>query len=243
MPDRQPPGPIDVQFQHAEELPPPPPEGTPICGACKTPILGQYYQAQGQVICPTCADRIQSGQQKPPALSLVPAALYGAGAALAGCILYATIAIVFDLEIGIIAIVVGWMVGKAVRHGSKGLGGRHQQILALLLTYFAITTSYIPVFIAHSMKERAAAQDQSGKPGPSGSAQPTTQTKAAMSLSTAVVMLLLLAAAAPFLSLGGNFVGGLITLFIIFIGLQRAWRMTGRTELLVVGPFERATAE
>ena len=68
------------------------------------------------------------------------------------------------------------------------------------------------------MKDRAATQDQSGSLRPSGSAQPTTETKAALSLRTAVVMLLLLAAAAPFLSLAGNFVGGLITLSIIFIG-------------------------
>src|SRR5579862_2609663 len=236
MPDSRPPGPIDIQFQHAEPLPPPLPEGTQICAVCKTPILGQYYHAQGQVTCPACASRIRSGQEKPPALSLVPAALYGAGAALAGCILYATIAIIFNLEIGIIAIVVGWMVGKAVRYGSKGLGGRHQQILAVLLTYFSITTSYIPVFIAHSMKNRSAAQQQAAT-----AAGPTTQVKAPKSLGTAVLMLLLIAAAAPFLALAGNFVGGLITLFIIFIGLQRAWRMTGRTELLVMGPYDSAT--
>jgi hypothetical protein len=51
--------------------------------------------------------------------------------------------------------------------------------------------------------------------------------------------LLLLAAVAPFLSLGSG-ISGLISLFIIFIGLQRAWRLTGRSEILVMGPYESA---
>ena len=55
-------------------------------------------------------------------------------------------------------------------------------------------------------------------------------------------MILIIAAAAPFLSLGSG-VSGLITLFIIFLGLQRAWRLTGRTELLVMGPYEPASPQ
>jgi hypothetical protein len=61
--------------------------------------------------------------------------------------LYALVAILTGLEVGLIAILVGYMVGRAVRHGSGGLGGRPQQILAVVLTYFAITTSYLPVFV------------------------------------------------------------------------------------------------
>jgi hypothetical protein len=52
----------------------------------------------------------------------------------------------------------------------------------------------------------------------------------------ALFMVVLLAAVAPFLSLTHG--TGFITLFIIFIGLQRAWRLTGRSEILVMGPYE-----
>jgi hypothetical protein len=72
------------------------------------------------------------------------------------------------VEIGIIAIAVGYMVGKAVRAGSRGLGGRPQQILAVLLTYFSITTSYVavgfyqmaknPQQYQHSAKKRATSK-------------------------------------------------------------------------------------
>src|SRR5262249_48980081 len=115
--------PYDLQFQHAEVIPSADDAaavGT-VCVVCKKPVGATYYHAQGQVVCPGCAEGIQSGQQAPPAFSLARAFLYGAGAALAGCILYATVAIVTGLGVGLIAIVVGIMVGRAVRRGSQGL--------------------------------------------------------------------------------------------------------------------------
>src|SRR3954471_24266294 len=48
--------------------------GSQQCVACKQSFSGPYYHAQGHVVCPTCAERIQSGQQAPPALSLARAA-------------------------------------------------------------------------------------------------------------------------------------------------------------------------
>src|SRR5262249_41655838 len=123
--------PQELQFQHAEPIPEHAVDlNAERCKVCGTIIGTSYFHAQGHVVCPTCAERIQSGQQAPPAISLARATLYGLGAGLAGCILYAAVAILLNLEIGIIAIAVGIMVGKAVRAGSNGLGGRPQQILA-----------------------------------------------------------------------------------------------------------------
>lgn len=233
--------PQELQFQHAEPLPSAnaPVSSGKSCVACKQSIANTYYHAQGQVVCPLCADRIQSGQQAPPPLSLARAALYGAGAALAGCILYATVAIVSGLEVGLIAIVVGYMVGKAIRRASRGLGGRPQQILAVTLTYFSITTSYIPVFIYQSMKHphTVVQSGQTEVQGAETARNGGAAGQARVSFGRALLFLLLLAAVAPFLSLGSG-VSGLISLFIIFIGLQRAWRLTGRSEILVMGPYE-----
>lgn len=239
------PPPETLQFQHAEPLPEVTrsAESGPRCVVCKRATGNTYFHAQGQVICPLCADRIQSGQQAPAPVSLARAFLYGAGAALGGCILYATVSIVTGLEIGLIAIVVGVMVGKAIRHASRGLGGRPQQILAVVLTYFAITTSYIPVLLYHFAKNpqmlqqgQAKRQQTQGRPAAAAPSTVTTS-RARPSFGGVVLLLLLLAAAAPFLSLGSG-VSGLITLFIIFIGLQRAWKLTGRSEILVMGPYE-----
>jgi hypothetical protein len=75
----------------------------PRCVVCKHAIGATCYHAQRRVLCPACAGRVRPGQQAPPAISLGRAALYGAGAALAGCILYAAAAILLNLEIGIVA--------------------------------------------------------------------------------------------------------------------------------------------
>jgi hypothetical protein len=173
--------------------------------------------------------------------------LFGVGAALGGCILYATVSIVTGLEIGLIAIVVGVMVGKAIRHASYGRGGRPQQILAVTLTYFAITTSYIPVIVYHVAKNPQLAEQRQAKAQQTpdrAAATPSTGAarRQSRSFGGAILFLLLLTAAAPFFSLGSGF-SGLITLFIIFIGLQRAWRLTGRAEILVMGPYEAKLAE
>ena len=189
-------------------------------------------------MCPLCAERIRVGQQAPPPLSLVRAAVYGAGAALAGCALYATVSIVTGYEFALMAIVVGIMVGKAIRHASHGLGGRPQQILAVVLTYFAITTSYIPVYIAQQMKKAdTAASQPAAAQNPAAKTEAPQQAQAQMSAGGVVMVLLLLAAAAPFLSLGSG-ISGILSLIIIFFGLQQAWRRTGRSELLVMGPYE-----
>jgi hypothetical protein len=43
---------------------------------------------------------------------------------------------------GIISIAIGWLVGKAVRHGSDGRGGRRYQLLAAFLAYTSICGAY-----------------------------------------------------------------------------------------------------
>jgi hypothetical protein len=219
----------DLQFETAVPL-----AAAATCVVCKTPIQQTYYHVQGAVVCESCTQRIQAGQQEPPRLSLARAAVYGGGAALAGCILYALVSILTGLEIGLIAIVVGVMVGKAVRHGSNGMGGRPQQILAVLLTYFAITTSFIPVFVYNLSKNPPAAAQITENGVRTAPPQ--------MSFGSAVVTLLLIAAAAPFLSLSEGF-SALISLFIIFIGLRQAWKLTGRTDLLVMGPYDATSPQ
>ena len=209
------------------------------CHSCKGAIFSTYYQAQGLDVCPLCAERLQSGQQAPPAHSLAKAALYGGGAALAGCAIYATVAIVTGLELALVAILIGVMVGKAIRHASHGLGGRPQQILAVALTYFAITTSYIPVFVYHAAKDGKLSHQQAlQKPdAQKPDAQKPNDPPKIMKLGVAIAAVLALASVAPFLELGSNIAGGLLSLLIIFFGLRQAWTLTGRRELLVTGPF------
>jgi hypothetical protein len=229
VPSPPPSAPVPVeqlQFRHAE------PVGAPAaskrCAACKSAVYDTYFQAAGHDICPNCAARIQSGQQSPAAHSLLKAALYGGGAAVAGCALYAFVAIAAHLQLALLAILIGYMVGRAIRHASNRLGGRPQQILAVLLTYFAITFSYVVVFIYEAASKHPPSAQQSAV---------TATPRAPLNPGAVVVGLVSLAAIAPFLALGSNPVGGLISLVIIFFGLRQAWRMTGRSDILIVGPY------
>ncbi len=211
------------------------------CAACQARIGETYFhaafQGTGRVVCPECAARIQLGRQAPTGYSFVRALLYGAAAGLAGWAIYATVAIATGMEIGLIAILVGVMVGKAIRRGSGGVGGRPLQILAVALTYFSITTSYIPVIIwevAHKSKAERAETANGGavshSEASSGQAAPAGK---------AILYLLAVGAVAPFLSLTSGF-SGLISLFIIFIGLRQAWSLTGRAEIPLTGPYTAA---
>ncbi len=226
----------DLQFQRAEAVPVGP--DVQRCVGCKQPVTGAYFQAAGHTVCPLCADRIQKGTQPPPASSLARAALFGVGAALAGCAIYATVSIVTGFELGLIAILVGVMVGKAIRHASGGLGGRPQQILAVVLTYFAITTSYIPVAIYHFTSNPKPAATSNAAPSepasPSGNNTPTKPSSA----GALALFLIALAAAAPFMALSNG--SGILSLFIIFIGLRQAWKLTGQAKILLMGPYPPA---
>jgi len=230
-PDQNLPPPEELQFRRAQPIGP----DIKTCIVCKQPIAGDYYQANGNTLCPQCAQRIHSGQQSPASSSLLRAALYGAAAALAGSIIYATVA-AFGVQIGIVAILIGYMVGKAVRYASSGQGGRAQQILAVVLTYFAITSSFIEVSIynAWQVKRTARAAQTSQTPDP-----PRVTTSPRIPAARTILIILAIAAAAPFFELfeGSNVVSSLISLFIIFIGLRQAWVLTARRGIVIAGPY------
>ena len=226
-----------LQFRRAQPLDITDARAGKSCAACKQLIEGPHFQVQQHVICPACAAKIEVGKQARKPVPWVRSVIYGAGAAVAGCILYA-IPLALGFQIGIVALAVGWMVGKAIRNGSYGVGGRRQQILAVALTYFAISTSVIPAGFLIGMKQGAAerAAAKKGKASPVIHDQATTE-KLTMTPGKALAGIAVLMLISPFLELFSSPVGGLISLFIIFVGLQRAWAMTAGHEILVTGPY------
>lgn len=116
----------------------------PTCGRCSAAITTAYYEVNEAIVCQSCRDALES----PPSSKLrrVSAAFgLGALAALGGSILYFAVAAITGREFGLVAIVVGFMVGKAVHAGSRGRGGWAYQALAVSLTYLAIVSTYVPL--------------------------------------------------------------------------------------------------
>ena len=129
------------------------------------------------------------------------ALLYGIVAAIVGSVLYAAFTIVTHIEIGYVAIGVGYLVGKAMLVATDGLGGRRYQIAAAVLTYVSVSMAFVPetLYLLH---------------------------KKGVALSQITVrgwaILAGYGVASPFLGLKEG-VGGLLGLFILFIGIRAAW--------------------
>ena len=95
------------------------------------------------MICGRCRGQHETALGGAGAHRFARALLFGVGAAIVGAAIYYAILAVTGYSIGIIAIFVGYLVGRAVNVGSKGKGGRKYQLLAALLTYFAMSSTYL----------------------------------------------------------------------------------------------------
>jgi hypothetical protein len=225
-----------LQFQKVEYA-----DNRPACVLCKSKIEETYFHLAGQVVCPNCAEKTRTGQERPKGPWVMRGVLFGAGTALACSVVYAVITMVTGLELALISILVGFLIGRAVRIGSHGLGGRRLQIVAVTLTYLSITCSYAPVIIKAAIdgakKEQAkvAADKAAGKAAAAD--KKTDLPKPSLGgFVLAVATLIGISLVSPLLGLSEG-VGGLIGILIIFFGLSRAWRETARDERLLMGPY------
>jgi hypothetical protein len=214
------------------------------CQFCHQPIAGNYFRANGAMTCPGCAEKMRGELAQDTHAAFVRASLFGVGAAILGMILYATFAIVTGIVIGYAALAVGWLVGKAMIKGSNGIGGRRYQIVAVLLTYAAVSTAAIPVLIHFAGEHKRGQQKQTAQSEQSGSesnsdtdSQAEKTARPRPNFLSAMGTLLLLGLASPFLEFSGNPLGAMIGLVILFVGMQFAWKMTGAKPLEIFGPF------
>jgi len=227
------------QFGTAEYVGSP---GADHCQFCHRPIGGNYYRANGAMTCPGCAQKMRGELARDTHAAYVRAILFGVGAAILGMILYATFAIVTGIVIGYAALAVGWLVGKAMITGSNGVGGRRYQIAAVLLTYAAVSTAAIPVWIHYSGEHKQSQRQQpaQSEQGSESGAQEEPASNPRPGMLSALGTLVLLGLASPFLEFSGNPLGAMIGLVILFVGMKFAWRMTGARPLQVFGPFENS---
>jgi len=227
----------DIQFEKAQFA------SGDHCVACQNPLGHAYFRLNGNTVCASCAEKAKFDFQMQMAQSggLFRAVLFGAGAALAGAIIYALVAALTGYEFALIAIFIGWMVGKAMMRGSRGIGGRRFQVAAVLITYLAITAGYIPSIVRELSKldpqENAAPKDEAAEAkDPAKTDEPANTQLSAGGIALALALILAIAAAAPFLSLTAG-VSGLLTIVIVGVGLMQAWKETREQPFAISGPF------
>ena len=216
------------QFATAEFAPSSP---TMTCAACRRPITGAYFQINSANACPECTRKLQAQMPTDSHATFVRALAFGVAGALAGFALYVIFALATGLVIGFVSLAVGFIVGKAMSFGSRGVGGRRYQIAAALLTYIAVSMSAVPIAI-HQMREHRAQTQSSATAAPAS---------APINIPKAIGVLALLGIASPLLELQDP-VHGLIGLVILFVGIRFAWRFTAGRTLAVSGPHTQSPA-
>jgi hypothetical protein len=244
-------------------------DGPLTCAACNAPIRAYYYHVNGSTACASCKGALErsvglgagaAGSRTGRAL------LFGLGAAVAGAAIYYAVIALTGWEIGLVAILIGFMVGKAVRSGAAGRGGRKYQVMAAALTYFAVGLAYAPltlkemlsagtagdsaIVLDDSTDAAASTQDDSAGAlaatadadsiaGASDGAEADDASAAYMGtggIFLAIGMTFLFVFALPVLIVFGSLPSGLISGVIIGFGCWQAWQMTGAPQLSITGP-------
>lgn len=127
---------MSLDFDHADDRQA---TGQFDCGLCKKVILDQYFQANDLSMCGPCKDNYFA--EKPGCSGYFRAAAFGFVGAILGALIDLLVTVLTGYQLGLIAIVMGWLVGAAVNLGARGRGGALFQILAMGFTYFAICGS------------------------------------------------------------------------------------------------------
>lgn len=221
------------------------------CAVCKQPIHHNYFDVNGKQICERCRYNLETTLKSGSGVGrFVRAVIFGSIAAAVGAGIYYAVLALTGYEIGIVAIIVGFLVGKAVSMGSNGVGGWKYQLLAVFLTYLAIVSTYVPFIIKEVKnirddKEKKVATapanpaDQKEKEAQKPpAAKPADKDVEQMNLGLALVFAFLFIMAVPFLAGLQNFIGWII----IAIGLYQAWKMNRKVVLNITGPFQVGSA-
>jgi hypothetical protein len=230
------------------------PAGPPartICSICQQPIGDSYFTLGTQLACERCKSQVElAGVQRRGPSAVAKAVVFGSLWGLLGAAVWWGVRVAAGYEVGLIAIAIGYFVGRAVFAASGHRGGAGFQALAVALTYFWICANYVPDIVKElaSMPDQELAQSEdpgaadaeaAGAPvsaetaGAQGSDAGASEPPGALAFAILPVFVFGIAMAAPFLQGAENVIG----LLIIGFGLYQAWKMNRRTELAIAGPF------
>lgn len=178
-----------------------------VCTRCGNFITHDYYSIAGLVVCSLCHS--QEEATLGGSVNRFFRAL-GAGllVAIGGGAAWWAVAEFFDLRAALLAIAIAYGVARAIGWATKGRTGRLYQVLAVLLTYAGIAFSYIPP-MARELADKSAVGVRH------------------------VIAAFILSVAAPVVDAASS----PIFIVIVLIGLYEAWKLTGRVNTHIQGPF------
>ena len=210
------------------------------CGYCGRGLETEYYTLQNRTSCGVCVENVQAAFPPDTHKAFTRALLWGIPAAILGMIGYAAFEILTGIEIGFVAIGVGWLIGRAMLRGGGGVRGRRYQWAAALLTYAAVSMAFIPMVVSQQIKEQRARTvatkiaDGSGKEPASEKAADKSERHGWL---YSVGLVLGLGLISPFYMLFVSFGSGALGLLILFWGMQYAWKAMAMPKVELEGPF------
>jgi hypothetical protein len=254
--DSSPPGADSLQFDHVEPASHggADPGSTPAadaCSICHGSLLEEYYRIGGKPVCASCKLTIERQiLGTGGARTVFRAILWGVGGGALGAGIYYGIREVTGYEIGLIAMVVGLLVGGAVRKACGGRGGVVYQGLAVFLTYLSIGTTYLPPIYSALKKnnqerlvQKTAATRTSSAASAAGEATATAEigrppaTAPRMAFGLALIYLCLMAFAGAMIAPVMVGFEAPMSFIILAIALYEAWRINKRPAISFVGPI------
>ncbi len=140
----------DLQFDKAET------KGAanrPVCAGCSTEIAVEYYTINTATLCVSCKVAISHELAGGSGLvRFVKATAGGLGGGAVGAGIWGLVMYYSNSTWGIIAVVLGILVGSGVRWGAERRGGVGYQLLAVVITYLAVVAAFVPTVFRDASK-------------------------------------------------------------------------------------------
>jgi hypothetical protein len=127
------------------------------CSDCRAPLRTQYYAMNTRPVCAKCKIGYQAQIERGTgSAAFMRTVVYGGATALGSAAILAGILLTIG-PVGriLLGIGIGWAIGTAISKANGGYPGRHYQILAALLTYFAIGLGSIAPVVRDAGREQA----------------------------------------------------------------------------------------
>lgn len=225
------------------------------CSDCRSPMRSHYFALDTRPVCPKC----RMGYEKRIVYGTGPGSLgrmllWGGGVALAGAVVLG----VFGFMLGILRLLlssgVAYFVAKAINKATGDYYQRRNQVVAVLLVWFAVSTAAIvPIVVAAVRAKPAAAapavpvdsattaaadedgadleaalREQQVPPAPQSMEDRKAAELRSGGVAKAVLILVVLFLTLPLISafgIGGVYAAGMSLLALGF-ALVRAWQWT-----------------
>jgi hypothetical protein len=225
-----------------------------LCTRCGNLCSERYYSLNTLLLCARCAMSAKRDiEQSDSWGQLFRSAAFGFGGAIVGAVIFYGVMALTNLIIGFTALLTGYVVGWSVRKGARNFMRRRHQWLALVLTYYSIGMSVVPLtiqmakqreFAAAATREAAlvdASPDSAATTDSASTQAPAAPSrrvrKSGLPLPLEFVRLMLSIFILPLLFVVSSMPGGIISALIIALGMRQAWRMTAGRSLALAGPY------